>query len=34
MGNHSRWPLFDVTEYTDRNAHCNAEASDPYLRWL
>jgi hypothetical protein len=30
----SRLPVFDVTEYTDRNAHWNAEASDPYLHWL
>jgi hypothetical protein len=33
-GNHSPLPVFDVTEYTDRNAHWNAAASDPYLHWL
>ncbi len=33
-GNHSPLPVFDVTEYTDRNAHWNAEASDLYLHWL
>jgi hypothetical protein len=26
--------VFDVIEYTDRNAHWNAEASDPYLHWF
>jgi len=33
-GNHSPVSVFDVTEYTDRNVHRNAEASDPYLHWL
>lgn len=23
-----------MSAYTDRNAHRNAEASDPYLHWL
>lgn len=27
-------PVLDVIEYTDSNAHWNAEASDPYLHWL
>ena len=33
-GNHSPLPVFDVTEYTDRDAHWNAQASAPYLQWL
>jgi hypothetical protein len=28
-GNHSPLPMFDATEYSDRNAHWNAEASHP-----
>lgn len=32
MADHRPLPVLDVTEYTDRNAHWSAEASDPYPR--